>query len=140
VLISFKKKSFSQTKLNGMRILGMEEEVARLLKFIDDKYKGGEMSSSEYAMSRLNCLDLLDKLARARVKEEKGKTNPLHRLMGSVITSVGVGFLTVAMAGVIGGLFTQSGMFETVLWFVGFGVPGMFTIYIGLKLLGEVGS
>ncbi|MFX0068457.1 MAG: hypothetical protein ACFFA1_07305 [Promethearchaeota archaeon] len=118
----------------------MEEEVARLLRFIDEKYKSGEMSSSEYAISRLNCLDFLDKLGRARVNEEKGRTNPLHRLIGSVITSLGVGFLSVAMVGVISGLFTQAGMIETVLWFVGFGIPGMFTIYTGLKLLGEVGS
>ena len=118
----------------------MEEEVARLLRFIDEKYKLGEMSSSEYAMSRLNCLDFLDRLNRVRLKEEKGKTNPFHRLIGSVIISLGVGFLTVAMVGVISGLFTQTGMIETVLWFVGFGVPGMFTIYTGIKLLGEGGS
>lgn len=117
----------------------MEEEVARLLKLIDSKYEEGEMSSSDYAVSKLNCLDLLDRLERARIKEERGRTTPLHRLVGSLITSVGVGFLTVAMAGVIGGLFTQSGMFETVLWFIGFGIPGMFTIYIGTKLLGEFG-
>ncbi|MHA1237955.1 MAG: hypothetical protein ACTSSJ_01695 [Candidatus Odinarchaeia archaeon] len=107
----------------------VEKEVLNLMDILEKKYASGELPPHEYINIKLKCLEMLKRKSSEERKQYSW-------FIGSAMVSLAVGFLAVAIMGVISATVNSVNPLNTMFWVLGFTVPALILLKSGLKSMG----
>ena len=107
-----------------------EKEIENIMHWIEKQYQLGKISPSDYFSARMKLIEMSQK--NFKNKESKSW------ILGSLFTSLSVGFLTVNFFGLMSLLLNSFNVLGALIWTLGFGLPGILLLKYGLENMGVI--